>query len=38
MTLRNDLQLLEEVADIDLVLGGHDHHYCIEQVLLDATH
>jgi 5'-nucleotidase len=27
MRVPNDINLAEEVEDIDLVLGGHDHHY-----------
>jgi 2',3'-cyclic-nucleotide 2'-phosphodiesterase (5'-nucleotidase family) len=27
MRVPNDRKLLKEVADIDVVLGGHDHHY-----------
>ena len=28
----NDRRLAEEVAEIDLILGGHDHDYNTEQV------
>jgi len=27
----NDLKLLEAVPEIDLVLGGHDHHYVVKR-------
>jgi len=27
----NDIKLLEEVEDIELVLGGHDHHYAVRE-------
>lgn len=27
MRVPNDKRLAEEVAEIDLILGGHDHHY-----------
>jgi len=27
----NDLRLLEEVEDIELVLGGHDHNYSVKE-------
>ena len=27
MRVPNDLRLLESDAEIDLILGGHDHHY-----------
>lgn len=32
MRLPNDLELAEEVPEIDLVLGGHDHNYVCEIV------
>jgi hypothetical protein len=32
MRVPNDKLLLEQVEEIDLVLGGHDHHYYTEQV------
>ena len=28
----NDIKLAENVSDIDLILGGHDHHYEIKEV------
>ena len=28
----NDLKLAQDVPDIDLILGGHDHHYEIREV------
>eukprot|EP00794_Sanderia_malayensis_P018960 gene18960-20866_t len=31
MRIPNDLRLLQSDADIDLILGGHDHHYEIKQ-------
>lgn len=34
MRVPNDKKLAEEVADIDLILGGHDHHYHTEIVNL----
>ena len=34
MRVPNDLQLLSSDADIDLILGGHDHHYEVRQVWL----
>jgi hypothetical protein len=32
MRVPNDIQLLEEVPEIDVVLGGHDHHYLVQHV------
>jgi 5'-nucleotidase len=32
MRFVNDKNLIEEVKEIDLVLGGHDHHYHCELV------
>ncbi|CAF0987732.1 unnamed protein product [Brachionus calyciflorus] len=32
MRLPNDLELAEEVPEIDLILGGHDHNYVCESV------
>lgn len=32
MRVNNDTRLMEEVPEIDLVLGGHDHHYEVKQV------
>ena len=32
MRIPNDKKLLESDADIDLILGGHDHHYETKQV------
>ena len=39
----NDIRLAENVEDIDLILGGHDHDYEIKQVrnilsVRDRTH
>jgi 5'-nucleotidase len=31
MRVPNDMKLAREVAEIDLVLGGHDHHYEVSQ-------
>lgn len=28
MRLPNDIKLANEVNNIDLILGGHDHNYC----------
>lgn len=33
MRVPNDLHLAQQVGDIDIILGGHDHHYQVEQVL-----
>jgi 5'-nucleotidase len=30
MRVPNDVMLAEEVSDIDIILGGHDHHYWVE--------
>ena len=30
MRLPNDKKLAEQVPEIDLILGGHDHHYHAE--------
>jgi 5'-nucleotidase len=32
MRFQNDKILIEKVKEIDLVLGGHDHHYHCELV------
>lgn len=32
MRVNNDTRLMAEVPEIDLVLGGHDHHYEVKQV------
>ena len=32
MRVPNDKLLTEQVEEIDLILGGHDHHYYTEQV------
>ena len=32
MRVPNDMRLLESDADIDLILGGHDHHYEVKKV------
>ena len=32
MRIPNDERLLSSDADIDLILGGHDHHYEVRQV------
>ena len=32
MRMHNDRRLAECVTDIDIILGGHDHHYDIEYV------
>ena len=32
MRVNNDTRLMQEVPEIDLVLGGHDHHYEVKQV------
>ena len=29
----NDIKLAENVPEIDLILGGHDHHYEVKEVL-----
>ena len=34
MRTHNDIRLAENVADIDLILGGHDHVYEKKKVLL----
>lgn len=31
MRAPNDLKLGSEVPEIDLILGGHDHHYAVER-------
>ena len=31
MRMPNDMRLAEEVSKIDLILGGHDHMYKVEQ-------
>ncbi|ESO83037.1 hypothetical protein LOTGIDRAFT_169666 [Lottia gigantea] len=28
----NDIRLAEEVEDLDIILGGHDHDYCVEMI------
>ena len=28
----NDRRVIEEVEEIDIILGGHDHDYVVEQV------
>jgi 5'-nucleotidase len=28
----NDIKLAENVSEIDLILGGHDHHYEVREV------
>ena len=33
MRLPNDKKLAEQVPEIDLILGGHDHHYMFEFVM-----
>lgn len=30
--MKNDMHLIKEVPGIDIVFGGHDHNYCIENV------
>ena len=32
MRLPNDKKLAEQVPEIDLILGGHDHHYMAHNV------
>jgi 5'-nucleotidase len=32
MRLPNDKKLAEQAAEIDIILGGHDHHYMSEFV------
>lgn len=32
MRVPNDLRLLESDVGIDLILGGHDHHYETQEV------
>ena len=32
MRVPNDIKLLESDVEIDLILGGHDHHYETKQV------
>ncbi len=32
MRVPNDLRLAENVPEIDLILGGHDHHYEVKEV------
>ncbi|XP_071495996.1 mannosylglucosyl-3-phosphoglycerate phosphatase-like [Diadema antillarum] len=32
MRLPNDLRLAEQTTAIDLILGGHDHDYCVKKV------
>ena len=34
MRVPNDTKLLQSDVDIDLILGGHDHHYEVKKVLL----
>ena len=34
MRMPNDEQLLRSDADIDIILGGHDHHYEMREVSL----
>lgn len=29
----NDIRLAESVDNIDIILGGHDHHYEVKKVL-----
>ena len=28
----NDIRLAEEVAEIDMILGGHDHQYEVKNI------
>jgi len=32
MSMKNDLLLAEKCDGIDIILGGHDHNYWVEQV------
>lgn len=32
MSMKNDMLLCEKVPEIDVILGGHDHNYWLEQV------
>lgn len=32
MRMPNDMKLAQEVPEIDIVLGGHDHNYKYEKV------
>jgi len=33
MRMPNDVRLAESVSEIDIVLGGHDHHYEVKKVM-----
>ena len=33
MRMPNDVKLAESVSEIDIILGGHDHHYEVKKVL-----
>ena len=37
MRVPNDLRLAREVPELHMVLGGHDHHYETEMVILTTT-
>ena len=37
MRMPNDLRLAREVQELDLVLGGHDHHYEMRQACCLGT-
>ena len=32
MRVPNDIRLAKESSGIDLILGGHDHHYEVQEV------
>jgi len=36
MRMPNDVRLAESVSEIDIILGGHDHHYEVRKVLNGA--
>lgn len=33
----NDIRLAENVSEIDLILGGHDHDFTVKNVRLDDS-
>ena len=38
MRVNNDSRLIKECPEIDLVLGGHDHHYEVDGSVTPVIH